>query len=330
MEADGTPPQEEEAGPGVEVESGEPASDPEPGSDSDTDAGARADDPERHEPPAAGEERPVAVALVISTVAALGLAAVYIGGGQAQAEGALLLVALGGIGIALALWAKRLLPEGEVTEDRGDLPSTADERDRVEEATAGSEDQAWLSRRKLLLRLLGGAAGALGLAALFPIRSLGPSPGTSLERTAWRRGLRLIDPEGRPVRLDTLQVGSILTVFPEGREQAGDSQAVLVRVEPGQIRPRKGRESWSPDGYVAYSKICPHVGCPVGLYQQDTHELICPCHQSTFDVLDGARPTFGPATRSLPQLPLRLNPEGFLVADGDFPEPVGPGYWNRE
>ena len=81
---------------------------------------------------------------------------------------------------------------------------------------------------------------------------------------------------------------------------------------------------------IAYSKICTHVGCPVGLYQADTHELLCPCHQSTFDVLDGARPRFGPATRSLPQLPLAVDGDGFLTAQSDFTEPVGPGFWNRD
>jgi ubiquinol-cytochrome c reductase iron-sulfur subunit len=279
-------------------------------------------------PPPAGAERPVAVALVVATLAALALAGVYVAGGQPQAEGALLFVSLGSVGVALALWAKRLLPQGEVAEERSVLPSPHEER-QVVDGSRG-EDEAWVARRKVLVRLLWAAGGALGLAAAFPIRSLGPSPGRTLERTAWRRGMRLVDLQGRAVKVDTLQAGSILTVFPQGQEKAGDAQVVLVRVEQGQLRPRRGRESWSPEGYVAYSKICTHVGCPVGLYQADTRELVCPCHQSTFDVLDGARPKFGPATRSLPQLPLRVDPEGFLVADGDFNEPVGPGYWNRD
>jgi len=274
-----------------------------------------------------GDERAVACFLVVATMAALGLAVVYIAGGQAQAEGLLLFVALGSIGVGLVLWAKRLLPEQEVTDERGSLPSGEEDLAAVDEAI--DEHEAFFTQRRLLLGLLTAAGGALGLAALFPIRSLGPSPGRSLATTAWSGGDRLVDEEGRPVRVDTLSVGGILTVFPEGKEQAGDSQAVLIRVEDGLLRPRRGRETWSPEGHVAYSKICTHVGCPVGLYQQTTHELLCPCHQSTFDVLDGARPLFGPATRSLPQLPLSIDPEGFLRADGDFEEPVGPGYWNR-
>ncbi len=276
-------------------------------------------------PPATSERR-VSVAFVASTLAALGLAAVYIGGGQPQAEGALLFVALGGLGVGAVQWA-RLIDDGPVADDRGELAGSEADRDAVED-TVGDEAED-IGRRTVLVRLLLGAVGALGLAALFPIRSLGPSPGSSLERTAWRAGRRLVDSEGRRIRPDTVSVGGTLTVFPEGAAQAGDAQVVLVRVGPGQNRPRRGRDTWAPEGNLAYSKICTHVGCPVGLYQQDTQELVCPCHQSTFAVLDGARPRFGPATRPLPQLPLAVDGEGFLVAQSDFTEPVGPGFWNR-
>jgi ubiquinol-cytochrome c reductase iron-sulfur subunit len=271
-------------------------------------------------------ERRIAVAFVVATLAALALAGVYVSGGQPQAEGALLFLSLGGVGVGLVLWGRHLLGDQEVTEERKELEASEEEREGV---GAALESDAGLGRRRFLGRLLAGAAGALGLAALFPVRSLGPSPGDRLRRTSWHPGVRLIDQEGRLVRADTVTPGGILTVFPEGHAEAADAQAVLVRVEPERIRHRKGRETWAPEGNVAYSKICTHVGCPVGLYQAPTHELVCPCHQSTFDVLDGARPLFGPATRSLPQLPLALDHEGFLVAQADFDEPVGPGYWTR-
>ena len=272
-------------------------------------------------------ERRIAVAFVVSTLAALGLAGVYMAGGQPQAEGALLLVSLVAVGVGLVMWGRHLVGDEEVTDTRHELEATPEDREALD-AALGS-DAGLFGRRRFLGRLLLGAAGALGLAALFPIRSLGPSPGHRLSRTAWRPGSRLVDEEGHLVRADSVSPGGIRTVFPEGREQAADSQAVLIKVEPGSVRARTGRESWSPEGNVAYSKICPHVGCPVGLYVESTHQLVCPCHQSTFDVLDGARPLFGPATRSLPQLPLAIDPEGFLVAQSDFHEPVGPGYWNR-
>ena len=271
-------------------------------------------------------ERRIGALLLTSTAAAVGLALVYVAGGQPQAEGALLGVSLGGIGVALILWARGLTTEGTVVGDRGSLANPEEEA-RVE---ARLDNVAAEPGRRSVLRLFWAAGGALGLAALFPIRSLGPAPGRALLQTAWRRGSRLVDVNGRPVRLETLQVGGTLTVFPQGATNAGDSSVVLIRVEPEQFRPRPGRETWAPQGYVAYSKICPHVGCPVGLYQVDTHELLCPCHQSTFDVLDGARPRFGPATRSLPQLPLAVDAQGFLTAQDDFDEPVGPGFWNRD
>jgi ubiquinol-cytochrome c reductase iron-sulfur subunit len=123
-------------------------------------------------------------------------------------------------------------------------------------------------------------------------------------------------------------VGSIITVFPEGHTDAADSQTVLVKVEEGEARHLAGREDWAPEGLFAYSKICTHAACPVGLYQVDTHQLLCPCHQSAFDVLDGAKPVFGPAKRPLPQLPLVIGPDGVLQARGDYAIPVGPAYWN--
>jgi ubiquinol-cytochrome c reductase iron-sulfur subunit len=271
-------------------------------------------------------ERRIALLLVASTAAALGLAGVYLAGGQPQAEGALLGVSLGGIGVALILWARGLSTEGTVTADRGSLAD--DEDTAAVEARFDAADEE--PGRRSVLKLFWAAGGALGLAAVFPVRSLGPAPKRSLLTTAWRRGARLVDVTGRPVRAETLQVGGTLTVFPQGAVNAGDSSVVLVRVDADRNKPRPGREGWAPQGYLAYSKICPHVGCPVGLYQADAHELVCPCHQSTFDVLDGARPRFGPATRSLPQLPLAVDGEGFLTAQGDFTEPVGPGFWNRD
>lgn len=272
-------------------------------------------------------ELPVAVALAVSILGGLGLAVVYILGGQPQVEGALLGLALGGLGAGLILWGRRLLPDDDVVEARGPLGSPAAEREAAGEAAeAGAED---LGRRRFLTRLLLGALGALGLAALFPIRSLGPSPGRSLFVTGWRRGIRLVDEDGMAVRSDRLVVGSVITVYPEGAVGSADSQTVLLRVDPTDLRLPQERMAWAPEGYVGYSKVCTHAGCPVGLYRADTHSLLCPCHQSTFDVLDGASPTFGPAARPLPQLPLEIDREGFLRALGDFPEPVGPGFWDR-
>jgi len=269
----------------------------------------------------------VAIAFAVSALASLGLTAVYWQGGQNQVEGVLLAVALGGLGYGFVVVARRLLPQGPYTEEREVLPSSEGQVAAFE--TDLERGEGWMARRGFLVKMLGVAAGALGVAALFPIRSLGPNPGNSLRRTKWRTGSLVVDEQGEPVRVRTLEVGGVLTVFPEGHLEREDSQTLLIRVSDEKVVTRKGREDWAPEGYVAYSKVCTHAGCPVGLYQQDVKRLLCPCHQSSFDAVDGARPVFGPATRSLPQLPLMVDDDGFLRARDDYDEPIGPGFWDR-
>ena len=276
-------------------------------------------------PPTTGKA--VGTSFALSIAASIGLAIVYALGGQPQLEGALLLIALGGIGIGLILWAERFLPIGRDVQDREPMPSPLQERREAEVALG--EGAEMLSRRRALFRMLGAALAALGVAALFPIRSLGRSPGGSLFHTAWRPGSRAVDENGNPILGQAMAPGQIVTVFPERAVGSPDSQTVLIKLEPGLYHPLPGREDWAPRGIVGFSKICTHAGCPVGLYQANEHRLFCPCHQSVFDVLGAARPVGGPAARPLPQLPLELDAEGFVVARRDFTEPVGPGFWDR-
>jgi ubiquinol-cytochrome c reductase iron-sulfur subunit len=257
----------------------------------------------------------VAIAFGASTLAALGLFVVYIAGGQPQLEGALLFVALTGIGAGLMVWATRLMTGiGQITQPRRHAPPPPEEKEAAAEAMAGGVEE--MSRRRLLFRLLLGAAGALGLAAIFPIRSLGRAPGASLFRTEWRTGLRLVDVDGNLVTRDTLEVDSFTTVFPEDAVGSGDSQAVLIRVPTGSLHLPPDRLAGAPDGYA------------VGLYLAKVQQLRCPCHQSTFNVLNGAQPVYGPAARALPQLPIEIDPDGAMRALGDFTAPVGPSFWD--
>jgi ubiquinol-cytochrome c reductase iron-sulfur subunit len=283
------------------------------------------------QPPVAGRraERGAAVCFVVATVAAIALAVVYWEGGQPQAEGVLLALSLGGIGTGIVLWAKHFMPDDEVVEERPPLESS-----EAEVAAFTADYQAGgssLRSRRLLLGTAGGACAALGVAVLFPIRSLGPRPGRGLKQTAYRAGgLRVVREDGSPVRPDDLEVGGFITVWPEGHTDASDASTLLIRFGDDQgFEPRPGREDWTVDNLVAYSKLCTHVGCPVGLYQTESALLLCPCHQSTFDVMRGAKPVFGPAARSLPQLPLGLDDEGYVIATADFSGPVGPGFWDR-
>jgi ubiquinol-cytochrome c reductase iron-sulfur subunit len=269
-------------------------------------------------------DRWAGIAFVVSALASLALTVVYVFGGQPQLEGALLGIALGGLAVGLALIAEHMLPEGGEVQERG--PLFVDEEDRREVLSAFGRGRP-VARRRFLARAFGGAIAALGLATVFPIRSLGERPGRLLFHTMWRTGSRMVTEDGDLVRATDLTVGGVLTVFPEGHEKAADSQTLLLRL-PLDV-PAPGPPDVTDEGLCAFSKICTHAGCPVGLYQATTQELFCPCHQSIFDVRAGAEPTAGPATRPLPQLPLEVDAEGFVVAKDDYPEPVGPGFWNR-
>jgi ubiquinol-cytochrome c reductase iron-sulfur subunit len=235
------------------------------------------------------------------------------------------MVALGGVGIGLVVWSHHLLDAGVIVEDRGTIASTAEDRAALSEAFA---EESGFSRRRLLIRLLLAAAGTLAAAAVVPVLSLGPAPARALFETSWRKGLRLVDIDGKPITLDRLPTGTVQTVFPEGAGQPSDSATVIVRVDPAQLQLAPDRAAWAPQGAIAFSKLCTHAGCPVGLYVEERHTLLCPCHQSEFDVLRAAEPVAGPAGRPLPQLPIQLQPDGTFIALGDYTGPVGPSFWD--
>jgi ubiquinol-cytochrome c reductase iron-sulfur subunit len=154
------------------------------------------------------------------------------------------------------------------------------------------------------------------------------------------------DISGTPIKPGEMEIGQLVNAEPaiffekdeeghyvvEGVEllqEKAKAAVILVKMRPEEITPDEGRENWGIEGILCYSKICTHVGCPISLWEQQTHHLLCPCHQSTFDLADNGKVIFGPAARALPQLPLMLDDEGYLVAQSDFLEPVGPSYWER-
>jgi ubiquinol-cytochrome c reductase iron-sulfur subunit len=271
-----------------------------------------------------------AASFVVATLASIALAVVYWQGGEPQAEGVLLALALGGIGVGIVLWAKHFMPDDEVTEEREPLVSS--EEDVAAFTADFAAGQSSLTSRRVLVATAGGACAALGVAVLFPIRSLGPRPGRGLKETPYRNApIRVVTNEGEALRPEDLPVDGFVTVWPEGHTDAADASTLLIHFRDSQdFQPAPGREDWTVENIVAYSKLCTHVGCPVGLYQAELGLLLCPCHQSTFDVLEHARPIFGPAARSLPQLPLGTDAQGYLIATADFSGPVGPGFWDRD
>ncbi len=278
-------------------------------------------------------ERLIAVMLVIGILGVAGYGAVYWQGGQNQLEGIFLGVGLFCIGFGLSAWGKYLMPQGPFVEERHPLASPEPDRQAMASAVVDRGKMVF-RRRGFLGTLLGGGMGVFGIVALFPlVRSLGPKPGDQLDTTNWRKGSRLVTIHGRPVSVHDLEVGGSLTVFPEGytdnEPDVATDQTILVRAAATDIVTEPGRETWGPSGYLAYSKVCTHAGCPVGLYMEQTQQLLCPCHQSLFDVLDGAVPVFGPAPRPLPQLPLYVDAHGWLRAQAGYDQPIGPGFWER-
>ncbi len=248
------------------------------------------------------------------------------------------------MGVGAVLWAKWLMPEEEVEQDRHDAPSTEEDKLMTQATLAIGLQDTGLPRRKLLMRslvLAGGAVATVPLIAL--VGALIKKPGDQLDHTPYGtllatgkfpNGVPIIYSDGRRVNANDMAPGGVATVFPVGFVNDASSPTLLIRLRPGQqVKSRKGQGSFQVGDYIAYSKICTHAGCPASLYEQQTSRLLCPCHQSQFEVLEDAKPVFGPATRSLPKLPLGLETtsdgQQFLVAVADFPEPIGPGFWNR-
>lgn len=267
----------------------------------------------------------IAAAFLVSVAGSVAFAFAYTVNWGPSVLGTFFAVALGGLGLGLALWSRRLMPAGPFEEDRHKFDVSAEDQQRTADAFTGGAEA--VGRRRLLGGLLAAAGGLLGVAALWPARSLGPRVDERLRDTGWAAGVRVVDADARPVHREDLPVGGVLTVFPEGGSPAADDQVVLLRVAESELRLRDERRDWAPEGYVAYSRVCTHAGCPVGMFQPNPGLLMCPCHQASFDVLGGGESVFGPAPRGLPQLPLSIDEDGVLVARGEFPEPVGPDRW---
>jgi ubiquinol-cytochrome c reductase iron-sulfur subunit len=261
------------------------------------------------------------------------------------------------IGVGAIQWARKLMGDHEIVEMRHAIRSSDEDRAEIIEAITLGTEESGIGRRPLVRNSLLGASALLGVPVVLGLRDLGPTPGqveeaedypgAGLYHTVWTEGMHIVrDAIGTRIKASDLEVGDLVNAAPailyepdehgelqlEGVEvQITKSKAalILLRMEPADIKPGKDRDNWTVDGIVAYSKICTHVGCPISLNERTTHHLLCPCHQSTFDLADSGKVVFGPAARSLPQLPIAVDEEGYLVAQSDFDEPVGPSFWER-
>ncbi|PUA80629.1 ubiquinol-cytochrome c reductase iron-sulfur subunit [Nocardioides currus] len=269
-------------------------------------------------------------------------------------------LALGGamlfIGVGIIQWARKLMGDHEISELRHSASSSVEDREATLAALDIGIEESGIGRRPLVRNSLLGAVGMVGLPLVVILRDLGPTnnqvanaeAGTGLQHTIWKKGMRLVrDVVGTPIMASELEIGDLVNAAPEAlfpteengypeiegvklNVQKAKGAIIIVKMEPDEIKHGKGRENWTVDGVICYSKICTHVGCPISLYERTTHHVLCPCHQSTFDLADSAKVIFGPAHRPLPQLPLAVDDEGYLIAQADFDEPVGASYWERE
>ena len=253
------------------------------------------------------------------------------------------------IGVGAIHWARKLMGDHEIIEYRHAASSSDEDKElAIADLTTGIQESG-IARRPLIRNSLLGAVGVLGIGAIVPLWDLGPTDISKLYHTVWRKGMRLVqDVDGAYIKPENMEIGQLVNgepeiFYPEGAKRLGVQQPegtqlnqdiakaaiIIVRMNPKDITPAKGREDWGVDGILCYSKICTHVGCPISLWEQQTHNLLCPCHQSTFDLAHNGRVVFGPAARPVPQLPLSVDSEGYLVAASDFTEPVGPSFWER-
>ncbi|CAM5531979.1 Cytochrome bc1 complex Rieske iron-sulfur subunit OS=Streptomyces alboniger OX=132473 GN=CP975_09440 PE=4 SV=1 [Streptomyces alboniger] len=297
-------------------------------------------------------ERAVALLFTLSMLATVGFIASYvtiphdkaiyvfpIGHVNALnfALGLTLGVALFAIGAGAVHWARTLMSDVEVADDRHPIEASPEVRAKVHADFREGAKESALGRRKLIRNTMFGALALFPLSGVMLLRDLGPLPGTKLRHTLWSKGKLLVNMNtNEPLRASDVAVGSLTFAKPEGLEEHDEefqteiakAALMIVRIQPDNIKDKRELE-WSHEGIVAYSKICTHVGCPISLYEQQTHHVLCPCHQSTFDLADGARVIFGPAGHALPQLRIGVNDAGYLEALGDFDEPVGPAFWER-
>ena len=241
------------------------------------------------------------------------------------------------IGMGAIHWAKTLMPDVEVVAERHEFRSPDSDRKDFVSAVKEGAAAAGLGRRSVIKRSLGAALGLSALSPLILLRDLGPLPGKELEKTTWKTGTHLVtDPGNRRIKASDLEVGAVAQVLPEIEDpehrklsDIAKDAVLLIRLRPEEFNLEADRLAMTHDGIIAFSKICSHMGCAVALYEQQTKHLLCPCHQSTFDVTRAAKVIFGPSARPLPQLDITIDDEGYLVARNPFSEPVGPSFWER-
>ena len=249
------------------------------------------------------------------------------------------------LGIGAVQWGRQLMDDHEMVDHRHGATSKPEDVEWVVNELDKVVDESQITRRKVIGRSLVGALAALGIPLIVSFADLGPWPtrrlrAETIESTIWAEGVRLAhDVTFEPIKPEDIEVGQLVNGQPETMKELhgveyqtakAKASIIIVRMDPNTIKIPQSRTDWHVNGILCYSKICSHLGCPISLWEQQTHHLLCPCHQSTFDLGDSGTVVFGPGARSLPQLPITVDAEGYLVARRDFDVPIGPSYFERD
>lgn len=280
-------------------------------------------------------ERIVALLLLLAAVGGFGFTVIYIvsPANQTQWLGLAIGLALASLSAACIVAGKLVVPQETSVEERDQLL----EEETVEEVVGQIESGAeGVSRRGLLIGAGGVAGAGLTVALVTPAASLGPNL-TGIHDTPWHRGVRMVDEKGVPYLATEIEVGSVYTALPEHADPENlGSGVIVIKLPPQYVHLPAARRDWAPGGILAFSKICPHAGCAISEYRYPLYvntaeqqpAFTCPCHYSTFLPGYGGKLIFGPAGRELPQLPVMIDPDGYLAAGGAFREDIGPAWWN--
>ena len=249
------------------------------------------------------------------------------------------------IGMGAVQWGRTLMDDHEMVDYRHGAASADEDKQYLITELQKTADEAQLTRRKVIGRSLIGALATIFLPMLVGLADLGPWPtkkkrAETIEATIWKEGIRLVhDVTYEPIKATDIEIGQLVNAEPENLKDLEGTQflvekakaaIIIVRMNPNTIKIPDSRKDWQVGGILCYSKICTHVGCPISLWEQQTHHLLCPCHQSTFDLSDSGIVVFGPAARALPQLPITTDADGYLVARSGFTVPTGPSFFERD
>lgn len=146
-----------------------------------------------------------------------------------------------------------------------------------------------------------------------------PQPGDELVPAETGPGTVPLRPDKLPMQ-DLVLAWALDPARKIVRDGSRLNMVLLMRFDPAKLSETERQRS--VDGVVAYSAVCTHQQCWATDWLKSEQILQCPCHQSRYDLRNGAKVVGGPAPRPLPALPLKLG-NGLLRVAAPFTSRVG-------